>query len=401
MLEGEVVYFNSGKGYGFIKVNGEDKDIFFHYSSIKTDGPKIIEIGEMVKFDCIQGNRGMFASNIIREKITQSDAGEQDDVFPGINHGVRLKHFEDEERKIIDKIGLEFYVTNGGAEIKLGAKSIYRYFLVKPITKFRELFNLKREIVVLFSPYDRFEPRTLDAIDVIPKLHQRLRIDKICSIIISQDIDIERRLSEVIKHDTEMQIIIPFSYSELLKEQNNYFMIQRFRKYFYERDLFAFESPLKRDLYFFGRNDLVHTLLNRHLSSENSGVFGLRKSGKTSILYGVERALEKIDGKSIWVDCQRLHFKRWNHALFYIIEQLFKKYSQAYDLHIEHSEDHYAPEKAPDLFEEDVTYLYNKFDKKPILLFIDEIEQITFNISIQKHWREGNDFIKFWHVIRL
>ena len=70
-------------------------------------------------------------------------------------------------------------------------------------------------------------------------------------------------------------------------------------------------------------------------------------------------------------------------------------------MHIEHSEDHYAPEKAPDLFEEDVTYLYNKFDKKPILLFIDEIEQITFNISIQKHWREGNDFIKFWHVIRL
>jgi predicted AAA+ superfamily ATPase len=62
---------------------------------------------------------------------------------------------------------------------------------------------------------------------------------------------------------------------------------------FYDRDLFDITSPLRKDLYFFGRTDLINKLVDRHSSNENSGVFGLRRSGKTSLIYAVERLMER------------------------------------------------------------------------------------------------------------
>ena len=174
------------------------------------------------------------------------------------------------------------------------------------------MFNLEREIIVIFSPFGRFEPRTLDAIDYVSQKHQALRLEKICSIVISKDDNIEDKLQELLKNEKESQIVIPFSYTELINTNDPFFIRNRFKKYFYSRDLFAFESPLKKDLYFFGRNGIINEIVNRHKSNENSGLFGLRKTGKTSLIFGVQRTLSKVDEKSVFIDCQNPSF----HACF-------------------------------------------------------------------------------------
>lgn len=71
-----------------------------------------------------------------------------------------------------------------------------------------------------------------------------------------------------------MQVVVPFSYEELYVGNKTALITKRFQEFFYERDLFAFESPLKKDIYFFGRREYVHELISRHNSAENSGVFG-------------------------------------------------------------------------------------------------------------------------------
>ena len=81
------------------------------------------------------------------------------EIYHGIHPSVNLKKFTSDEITIIEKFKSEWYVTHGGEEIKLGSSS-YRYFLVKPIKNYQEMFNLEREIIVLFSPYVVFEPRT-------------------------------------------------------------------------------------------------------------------------------------------------------------------------------------------------------------------------------------------------
>jgi hypothetical protein len=135
-------------------------------------------------------------------------------------------------------------VTHGGEEIKLGSSS-YRYFLIKPVKNYQEMFNLEREIIVLFSPYAVFEPRTLDAIDYISESFQSLRLEKVCSILVSRNEQIEEELKELLKNDQESQIFIPFNYRELIKNHDPYFIRNRLKKHFYTRDLFAFEAPLK------------------------------------------------------------------------------------------------------------------------------------------------------------
>mgnify|MGYP002621346844 FL=1 len=55
---------NAEKGYGFIQREG-GKDLFVHFSGIKSEGFKTLEEGWNVEFDVIQGDRGEQATNVV------------------------------------------------------------------------------------------------------------------------------------------------------------------------------------------------------------------------------------------------------------------------------------------------------------------------------------------------
>jgi CspA family cold shock protein len=62
-MNGTVKWFNAEKGFGFITAE-DGKDIFAHFSQIKTDGYKTLEEGQKVSFDVAQGQKGPQAENI-------------------------------------------------------------------------------------------------------------------------------------------------------------------------------------------------------------------------------------------------------------------------------------------------------------------------------------------------
>ena len=62
-MQGTVKWFNSQKGFGFI--TGEDgKDVFAHFSQIKSEGYKTLEEGQKVSYDVVEGPKGPQAENI-------------------------------------------------------------------------------------------------------------------------------------------------------------------------------------------------------------------------------------------------------------------------------------------------------------------------------------------------
>ncbi len=63
MKTGTVKWFNTEKGFGFIKTEGGE-DIFVHFSAIQTSGLRTLEEGQKVTFEEVQGNRGLQASNV-------------------------------------------------------------------------------------------------------------------------------------------------------------------------------------------------------------------------------------------------------------------------------------------------------------------------------------------------
>ena len=63
-MTGKVKWFNAEKGYGFIQREG-GKDLFVHFSGIKSEAFKTLEEGWNVEFDVIQGDRGEQATNVV------------------------------------------------------------------------------------------------------------------------------------------------------------------------------------------------------------------------------------------------------------------------------------------------------------------------------------------------
>lgn len=51
MNNGTVKWFNSEKGFGFIKNDDGSDDLFVHFSAIQSDGYKSLDEGQRVTFD--------------------------------------------------------------------------------------------------------------------------------------------------------------------------------------------------------------------------------------------------------------------------------------------------------------------------------------------------------------
>ncbi len=64
-VSGTVKWFNDSKGYGFITPEGEENDVFVHYSAIKSEGFKTLEEGQRVEFVISQGDKGLHAQDVM------------------------------------------------------------------------------------------------------------------------------------------------------------------------------------------------------------------------------------------------------------------------------------------------------------------------------------------------
>lgn len=63
--EGAIKTYNENRGFGFIKIEGEEKDLFFHVTDFthKQYPPKI---GEKLKFRIVSETGKIRAENIVR-----------------------------------------------------------------------------------------------------------------------------------------------------------------------------------------------------------------------------------------------------------------------------------------------------------------------------------------------
>ena len=64
MAKGTVKWFNDSKGFGFISVDGEAKDVFVHHSAIQANGFRSLTEGQKVEFEIVQGQKGPAAENV-------------------------------------------------------------------------------------------------------------------------------------------------------------------------------------------------------------------------------------------------------------------------------------------------------------------------------------------------
>lgn len=335
------------------------------------------------------------------DRIKKRDRGiymEKDLIQPGIHSSAEsiIEHdFSKTEKAIVKYWSRDWLITSAGKRTTPG-RSDFKFFLARPAPHIEEALNLSREIIVILSPYKSFEPRTLEAFDTIRKEFLDQRYESICYALISADLEVEQKLRTFLTNQ-ENQIVVPFSYSSFEQNKSNSTFIRNsFQRFFYSRDLFDYSEPLKKDTFFFGRSDIVTTVIEKHKAGSNYGLFGLRKTGKTSIIFDVERKSIGHDYLTVFIDCQDTSFnmRRWNKSLYYVTECVRKALDGDYI-----DEADFTEENASRHFFESIER-FSQQSGKSILLLFDEIENITYGKSSVDHWCTGLDFVYFWQSVR-
>ena len=72
-VQGTVKWFNKEKGFGFINIENEERDIFVHYSQIQIVGYKELFENDVVKFDLIEKESGLQAINVKKIKSNSTN----------------------------------------------------------------------------------------------------------------------------------------------------------------------------------------------------------------------------------------------------------------------------------------------------------------------------------------
>jgi hypothetical protein len=299
------------------------------------------------------------------------------------------------ERELAQKLDEAFDITYGD---RLRDLSMW---LADPKQHTRERFGLKQEVLVVVSEHRQTDARVLRAIAEIQGTDKfRHRIDPVLFILIHNGDAHETR--ELLRSDPD-RVVVPILVDELRDSQRGpIFVRTRIAEFFGEIDLFGMSSPITSDKYFYGRDGLVQELVVRASSkAENSGVFGLRKTGKTSVLRAVERRIGLRPMLAEYIDCHNpgIHAARWWQVLENIVDKfaatLERTKRRKARVRLEYTE-----ANAGLRFSSDIQTLIDDGELERVLVMLDEIEFITPHISgeLGRHW--DHDFVPFFQTIR-
>ena len=64
-MKGTVKWFNAKKGFGFIS-DEEGNNVFVHFSALQMDGFKVLDEGDEVEFEVVNGEKGPQAANVTK-----------------------------------------------------------------------------------------------------------------------------------------------------------------------------------------------------------------------------------------------------------------------------------------------------------------------------------------------
>lgn len=264
------------------------------------------------------------------------------------------------------------------------------YFL-KPESFIQETFGFSQEVLLIYSSYPTIEARTIQAAEqFITDDPGKGRVEKLAFIIVSEMPNVEEWVRSYMASNHESRVMVAFSAEKLRGAGGDaWYVRNRLAEQLFSRDLFDFRLPLEKDTYFFGREDLVLDYRDAARRGENRGVFGLRKTGKTSFLFKLERVLKEEGSTVFYYDCKSPSIRQlhWYELLNRIATDIAKNIKTDF--------------KAP----ADIRHFADKFTDllgriptaHRVSVVFDEIEYISPFAIEDKHWEK--EYVPFWQTI--
>lgn len=283
--------------------------------------------------------------------------------------------------------------------------SIWSYNL-KLNRHMQDVFGFSREVLFYAAQFSDFQARTvLGASTQIKESRPRLSED--FAIIVTHDEQTRERAIEAAESlDT---IFVGFSFDELrrYKPYGDLDFAEGLQKRLYSRDLYDVPTAATRSSDFFGRREMIAEIATRlREGGKHIGLFGLRKIGKTSLLYRLKSSLQNTGGVCLaHVDVERMD--AINPSAEYLVWSLGES---IYDSHRQ-------VRKIPELallgkhrlyssisdksaifesFDHDIRAILSRI-RNPLVVMFDEVELLSPGAP-GSQW--GGSFVRVWRLLR-
>lgn len=417
-----------GKTYKFGFITGEDaKDYYFDVFCLDSqyNSMDIFAEGCDVEFDPIVVSEksndkalNVHIFNVVEQpassNTTENLDGEIRFYRPGmVGHikdaknniyGLSLKKDSGED-SIIDSLSQLFYVTKVD-RASMDGHVYYPYCLLGTTELLKRFVRGQREFLLVFSHFDTgdWQAKTLKIETEIRKRKQIIERNLLPNfyLLVSNATNFKEEIDNI--KGEPRAAIIPFSFCEILdckndKKRLKKLIMERFQEYHFENNLLAENKDIKDDNLLFGDRGLIaDAIVERCRKKEHSGIFGLRRSGKTSVLNAVLRRLERDYIKFVKIESRsELEYtSTWQIALYDIAQKIKKTIPYEFSI-VGESKDSYR-ENAPRCFVNDVKkYCANE---NRFVIAIDEIELITYNTASATVWQTLEAYSGFWSALR-
>ncbi|MFE7605270.1 hypothetical protein ACFU1Q_08915 [Brachybacterium paraconglomeratum] len=145
----------------------------------------------------------------------------------------------------------------------------------------QDIFDLHREILVLYTEYEHVEPRALS--NVQKRVRSDMRVEGDVAMLVSRD----PRAKSMASRQAGELAVIPINLDDIATHPDK-LLYSHIADSVASVDHYNVSTPIRDSKNLFGRRDEIDSIANILKDSRSVGIFGLRKAGKTSLLNAIE-----------------------------------------------------------------------------------------------------------------
>lgn len=426
----ELNLYGQGKSpYGFIVGDDGNKYYFNQQSMMGRERIDHFFVDDEVSFTIKKSTSSYARAAHVKLERHIAEAPVAKFVKPGISKRLRLESFEAKfkpdsgEIEVVKKLAEVFQITWVGQHA-MDQSSSYEFCLAGVTEYLKQFVRESGEFLIIFSHFksQEWQEKTLKVEREVRKRSEIVERRPLVNfyILVSNAAELRAKVDAV--KGLPQAAVIPFSFEELLtckgKDELANCIISRFSEYYFENDMLAESDVIDDDNLLFGdRGKIADGIVARCVAGKHSGIFGLRRSGKSSVLNAVLRRLARSQIPYIKVEARNYEsYESWKDVLFDIacevkactlgIERGLDESRQSFikRLNMRNQEEDYE-RRAVRCFTEDIYACLNEINKNrtaevKFVIAIDEIELIAYNSATSEAWKSKESCKGFWSAMR-
>jgi serine/threonine-protein kinase len=279
-------------------------------------------------------------------------------------------------------------------------------FYLKPTRGLRDALGVHREVLLWVTEFPEFQARALSQAEEFIAADQPRLSDEL-AIVVTADPNTRKRVSEA--SEGLRLPIAGFSLADFdhLAPAGPRSFLLAIQHQFFAKDLYYVSNALLTRRSFFGRGSLIREILTTiRTGTSHLALFGLRKAGKTSLLYRLIDELSTVSSiHHVHIDLQRLDAIRptAEYFLWSVGAQLFAGHVDVRAIggfrlfdRVDRFPDDLSTEQVFEQFDHDIRLLLSRTTVR-YLVMCDEIELMSPDTP-GSNW--GDAFVRVWRLLR-